>query len=148
MKRFYCYFTYMKVFLLIWVIWIKIDKNATNRLYSFCIIFQPRRLFGSEDCFQCYLNQVPKPLSHSSYNLRVEKHWEYWLNYSNDLLVKSIEKFDILSYKAFLNTAFNKLVYTYVIVYVFVKQSRILHLFDLILGRIWCYSITVLICWE
>ena len=80
--------------------------------------------------------------------LRVEKHWEYWLNYSNDLLVKSIEKFDILSYKAFLNTAFNKLVYTYVIVYVFVKQSRILHLFDLILGRIWCYSITVLICWE
>ena len=148
MKRFYCYFTYMKVFLLIWVIWIKIDKNATNRLYSFCIIFQPRRLFGSEDCFQCYLDQVPKPLSHSSYNLRVEKHREYWLNYSNDLLVKSIEKFDILSYKAFLNTAFNKLVYTYVIVYVFVKQSRILHLFDLILGRIWCYSITVLICWE
>ena len=148
MKRFYFYFTYMKVFLLIWVIWIKIDKNAPPRLYSFCIIFQPRRLFGSEDCFQCYLDQVPKPLSHSFYNLRVEKHWEYWLNYSDGLLVKSIEKFDILSYKSFLNTAFNKLVYTYVIVYVFVKQSRILHLFDLILGRIWCHSVTVLICWE
>ena len=117
-------------------------------MYSFCNIFQSPRLFGTEDCFQCYFNQVPKPLSHSSYNLGVEKHWEYWLNYSDDLLVKSTEKFDILSYKAFLNTAFNKLAYTYVNVYVFVKQSRILRLLDLLLGRIWCYSVTVLICWE
>ena len=49
---------------------------------------------------------MPKPLSHSSYFLKVKKNWEYWLNYYDELLVEIVKKSDTLSYKPFLNTAF------------------------------------------
>ena len=44
---------------------------------------------------------MPKPLSHSSYILKIEKLWEYWSNYSDDLLIKLIEKCDTLGYPPF-----------------------------------------------
>ena len=62
------------------------------------------------DYFHCYLNQMSQPIIHYSYIFRIENDWEYWLNYSNDLLVKLIEATDILSYQIFLNTGFCKLV--------------------------------------
>ena len=98
----------------------KEDKNLTPRLT------RPRCSFRTEEYFHCYLNQMPKPLVHSSNILRTKKHWEFWLNYSDDLLVKPIEKSDILSHRLFFNTAFYKLVSTYFIVYVRVKQKLLL----------------------
>ena len=48
--------------------------------------------------FHGYLDQMPKALSQSFYISRIEKDWEFWLNYSDDLL-EIIEK--SLSYKPF-----------------------------------------------
>ena len=31
---------------------------------------------------------MPKPLKYSSYILTIKKHWEYWLNYSDDPISK------------------------------------------------------------
>ena len=60
----------------------------------------------SVDYFYCYLNQMAKQASDSSYNLRIEKDLEYWLNYSDDQLVKIIEKTDKMSGKLFLKHSF------------------------------------------
>ena len=60
--------------------WMKTGKNITPGLHSFCNILQPSfrllralRLLGTEENFHCYVYQMPKPLSHSSYFLRIEK---------------------------------------------------------------------------
>ena len=82
------------------------------------------------DYFHCYLNQITRPLSSSSHILRIEKDWEYLLDYSNDLLIQLIEKSDTLSYKPFLK-------------HYFLETS--LHVFLLLFGvtvlkmlRFWC----------
>ena len=66
----------------------------------FIHLLRPPHLFGSEEYFHCNSN-MPKLLSHSSYILRIEKRWQYWLNCSDDIFVKIIEKFDTWSYKPF-----------------------------------------------
>ena len=50
-------------------------------------------------CIYCYLNKIPKLANHSFYILRIEKDWQNWLNYSDDLLVKLLEKSDTLTNK-------------------------------------------------
>ena len=37
-------------------------------------------------------NQVPRQRDHGSYIAKIEIDWHYWLNYSDYLLVKFIEK--------------------------------------------------------
>ena len=62
---------------------------------------------------------MPKPLRPSCYILRIQKDWEYQLNFSYNLLVKLIEKYDTLSYTPsllfikYLNTAFYKVFYMF-----------------------------------
>ena len=53
--------------------------------------------YWAVDYFHSYFSQMPKPLSYSSYILRIEKVRQYWLNYSDDLLVKFHETSDTFS---------------------------------------------------
>ena len=112
----------------------KVYIKKRNPMFVFILLYsltalqlwRPHHLFGNEEYFHCCLNQMPKPVSYSSCVLKIEKARKYGLNYSDDLLVKRIGKFDILSCKVashFLNTAFSKLVYTYFVVFVGVKQK-------------------------
>ena len=58
---------------------------------------------GFEQLLDCRLlshlleSKMLKPQSHRFYILRIEKNWQYWLNYSDDLLVKLHEKFGTFS---------------------------------------------------
>ena len=57
--------------------------------------------YWAANYFHSCLNQMPKRLTHSFYILSIEKNWQYWFNYSDDLLVKLHEKSDTLSKKPF-----------------------------------------------
>ena len=78
--------------------------------------------YCAADYFHSCLNQMPKPLNHRFYNLRVEKDWQYWINQITYYL-NSLRNLIYCFKSYFLNTGFNKLVYTYFIVYVCVKKN-------------------------
>ena len=78
--------------------------------------------YCAADYFHSYLNQIPKPLNHRSYNLRVEKDWQYWINQITYYL-NSLRNLIYCFKSYFLNTGFHKLVYTCFIVYVCVKKN-------------------------
>ena len=50
------------------------DKDYETGFYNF---FQVLCHYWAEDYIHSYLNEMPKPLIHSSYNLRIKKDWQY-----------------------------------------------------------------------
>ena len=60
-------------------IWMNIGKNVTPVCIHFAVFCNPLHLLRTphllrtKEYFHCYLNQMPKPLSHSFYILRTEK---------------------------------------------------------------------------
>ena len=93
------------------IVEVYVCKNWKKKLYGLFLwtgftYFKVLCYHWAIDYFHCYLNQITRPLSSSSYILRIEKDWEYLLDYSNDLLIQLIEKSDTLSYKPFLKHYF------------------------------------------
>ena len=67
-------------------------KNI-RKLYGFLMFWGVEKgCIGNE-----WVNQMSKPLRSSSHILRIEKDWEYWWDYSDDLLADLIEKYDTLN---------------------------------------------------